>query len=457
MKLNFAVLGAFLIAGIILFTTVLFLIGNRNQAFNKHEELYVEMATVTGIAPGSKVRASGFDAGQVKSIELPPHPSAKFRVKLEVDAKLHSIIRQNSLVSVESDGLVGDKFLMIHAGTDASPEAAFGSTLPNKEPVELAAMLEKASGTLNQANAMIGDVHVKLDSALDVVTGTVNNTNELVTEARSGRGTVGMLMSDQQTAAQVKQAVTSVQQASANLQQVTVQAQQLMTDVQSRNLPSKIDDTMVNARDASAQINQASHAVNATLTEALAPDSSGVSAAENLSDTLSNVNHTTANLVDDTEALKHGFLFRGFFKKRGFYSLNDLTPDGYRDSAYFQNTHNRRFWISGTDGFVTDAKGTETLSDAGRQQIDQIVGSVKDSIMTQPLIVEGYSNDADAAKQITFSSQRALLVEHYLVQRFHLHSSDIGVVSLNEKPPQSSGKSVWDGASIILLPQMKQR
>ena len=124
-----------------------------------------------------------------------------------------------------------------------------------------------------------------------------------------------MLLSDQQTAGQVKQAVANVQQASANLQQVTVQAQQLMTDVQSRNLPAKIDDTMVNVRDASEQISQASHKVNATVTDALAPDSSGVSAAENLRDTLSNVNRSTANLADDTEALKHGFLFRGFFKK----------------------------------------------------------------------------------------------------------------------------------------------
>lgn len=237
-----------------------------------------------------------------------------------------------------------------------------------------------------------------------------------------------MLLSDQQTTGQVRQAVSNVQQASVNLNHVTVQAQQLMADVQSRNLPAKIDDTMVHARDASAQIDQVSHRVNATVTDALAPDSSGVSAGENLRDTMSNVNLATANLADDTEALKHGFLFRGFFKKRGFYSLNDLTPEGYRSSAYFQGPRNQRFWIGGTDGFTTDAKGAEILSDAGKQQIDQIIGSAKDSIVMQPLVVEGYSDDTDAARQITLSSQRALLVEHYLVQRFHLHASDIGVL-----------------------------
>ena len=456
MKINFTLLGAFLLAGLILFTSGLFLIGNRRQAFSEHEELYVEMATVTGIAPGSKVRVGGLDAGQVKAVELPPRPSAKFRVRLEVDRKLHSIIRRDSLVTVESDGLVGDRFLMIHAGTDPSPEAANGSTLLSKEPVELSAIIEKVSGTVDQANATIGDLRGRLDVALDTVTTTVNNTNGLVTEARSGKGTVGLLLSDQQTAGQVKQAVANVQQASANLQQVTVQAQQLMTDVQSRNLPAKIDDTMVNVRDASEQISKASHKVNATVTDALAPDSSGVSAAENLRDTLSNVNRSTANLADDTEALKHGFLFRGFFKKRGFYSMNDLTPDGYRGSAYFQSPRNKRFWISASEAFITDAKGVEILSDAGKQQIDQIVGNVKDSILMQPIIVEGYSNDAEAGTQMTLSSERALLVDHYLVQHFHLHANDIGVVSLNSRPPQSSGKNLWDGASILLLPQQKK-
>ena len=213
--------------------------------------------------------------------------------------------------------------------------------------------------------------------------------------------------------------------------------------IQSRNLPAKLDDTMVNARDASQQINQVSHTVNATITDALAPDQSGVSAAENLRDTLSNVNRTTGNLADDTEALKHEFFFRGFFKKRGFYSLDDLTPESYRNNTYFQNPLNRRFWIEGAEAFSRKPDGSEALSDVGQDQIDRVVGSVKDSIVMSPIIVEGYSDDADPAKEITRSAQRALLVDHYLVQHFHLHSRDIGFVSLNAKPPRSSGKDVW--------------
>ena len=61
-----------------------------------------------------------------------------------------------SICSVpESDGIVGDKFLLIHDGSDQSPEAKSGDTLPSKEPVEISAMLEKVNGIMDQARGVI--------------------------------------------------------------------------------------------------------------------------------------------------------------------------------------------------------------------------------------------------------------------------------------------------------------
>ena len=47
-------------------------------------------------------------------------------------------------------------------------------------------------------------------------------------------------------------------------------------------------------------------------------------------------------MADDSEALKHGFLLRGFFKRRGYYSMARLTPDKYRNDKMFANPNNRR-------------------------------------------------------------------------------------------------------------------
>jgi phospholipid/cholesterol/gamma-HCH transport system substrate-binding protein len=451
MKINYAVVGVFVLSAVLLFSVGLFLIGNRQKAFVHHVDFFTYLNDVNGISPGSKVRVSGFEAGQVTGLDLPDLPSDKFRLRLHVDSKLHRLIRDDSFVTVESDGLVGDKFLMIHEGTDQAPEAASGTTLPSKEPIELAAVIEKATGVMDQANATIGDIRTKVDGTLDAITTTVNDTNGIVTGIRSGKGTVGMLLNDQQTATAAKSAVGNVQQAAANLNQVTVQAKQVMADLQSRDLFGKAEATLNNAKDASRHLSRASEQVSLTLTDALGPDRSGENAGQNIRETLSNVNLATANMADDTEALKHEFFFRGFFKKRGYYSLKELTPDQYRSNSYFNSQKNRRAWLNAADAFGKDSNGNEVLSAEGKQEIDQVIDTTKDSVIDQPIIVEGYSNQASAATEMATAWSRSLIIAHYLEKRFHLSAKNIGVIPLNATAPPSSGKDSWDGACIVLL------
>jgi phospholipid/cholesterol/gamma-HCH transport system substrate-binding protein len=118
MRSHLAAAGAFVIFALLLFSAILFLIGDRHKAFSHHNDFYTDLIDVNGIPLGAKVRVSGFEAGQVTGIQIPDHPSGKFRLKLLVDNKLHKLIRTDSLVTVESDGLVGDRFLLIHGGTD---------------------------------------------------------------------------------------------------------------------------------------------------------------------------------------------------------------------------------------------------------------------------------------------------------------------------------------------------
>jgi len=455
MKINYAVVGAFVLSAVLLFSLGLFLIGNRHKAFTHHVDFFTKLNDVNGISPGSEVRVSGFEAGRVSGIEIPDRPSEKFKLKLHVDDKLHNLIRDDSFVTVESNGLVGDKFLLIHEGSDQKQEAASGATLLAKEPIELSAVIAKMTGVMDQADAAIGDIKTKADGTLDAITTTVNNANALVTSIQSGKGAVGMLLTDQQTATAVKSAVGNAQQAAVNLNQVVVQAKQVMSDFQSRGLFAKAEDTLNNAKDVSWQLAQTSQQVRLTLTDALGPDRSGENAADNIMETFSNINLATANMADDTEALKHEFFFRGFFKKRGFYSLIDLTPDQYRSNPYFNSQKNQRAWLNAADSFGKDSNGTEVLSAVGEQQIDQVIGAAKDSVMDQPIIIEGYSNHASAADEMATSRSRSLLIAHYLEKRFHLSARNIGLMPLSDTAPSSSGKDSWDGACIVLLPGIK--
>lgn len=460
--------GIFVVVAAALFTGGLFLIGNQHKAFRRHVEFYTEFANLDGIAKGAKLRVAGMDGGQVTDIQIPDRPSAKFRLHLQVEDKLHGLIRADSLVTIETSGIVGDKYLLIHEGSDQAAEAAEKTTLHSKEPFEIADMIEKASGILNKAGGTITDVQGKLDGALDAVTKTVNNTNGVVTDIRRGRGTAGLLLEDKATAAEVKQAIGNGQQATANINQATVKVNDLLTDLQSRNLPQKAGVTMDNvqasseqAKQASLQINQASQRINQTtqqlnqtLTQALGEDQFGENAASNLRQSLSNVNQATGNLADDSEALKHEFFFRGFFKKRGYDTLDNLPVEKYRQDLILTKDSKQREWLAASALFQTAPDGTETLSLDGRQQLDLLVARLP-NVYGAPLILEGYSAQGSPSDRLVLSRQRAVLVLKYLQLHFRLESKDLGIVALSSTPPRSAGRPTWDGICLVLLTPRK--
>ncbi len=79
MKNKNLIVGLFVLAGIVLFTVGLFLIGNRHQTFARHIDYYAEFKNLAGLSKGSKVQVEGMDAGQVLEIGVPASPSARYR------------------------------------------------------------------------------------------------------------------------------------------------------------------------------------------------------------------------------------------------------------------------------------------------------------------------------------------------------------------------------------------
>ncbi len=176
----------------------------------------------------------------------------------------------------------------------------------------------------------------------------------------------------------------------------------------------------------------------------------GEDGAANIRETLSNLNRGTANLAEDTEALKHEFFFRGFFKKRGFYDLEQLSPADYLKACQRQNACGSRAWLDAANLFATGSNGTVQLAETGRAAIDSAVAPVVDSVLVNHMvIVEGYSSGGTSDQQFVTSRRRADLVREYLEAHFHLVHSDVGIVPLRNKPPQCAGRNSWNGVAIV--------
>jgi phospholipid/cholesterol/gamma-HCH transport system substrate-binding protein len=452
------IVGVFILVAFGLFTAGLFLIGNRHEAFARHMEFYTEFTNVSGLARGSKVQVSGMDAGQIIDIAIPSSPSSKFRVKFRIEERLHGLVRTDSLVSVGTEGVVGDTYLSISSGSTQAGAASPQTTLPSREPTQIGDLLDQAKGTITDVdnavrngNGLLTTVGGNLNGALNEARATLTNANGIVVGVKQGHGAAGLLLRDDLVAGQIRETLSNAQQAALNLSHATAQANSIVSDIQSREFPAKIDDTLSGVKDTVSNLDTSSQQVRQTIADFTAPDSQGVTAGVNLQESLSNVNDATRNLAEDSEALKHNLLFRPFFRHRGYYNLVHLTPDQYRKNRLVGGSADHRSWLSAEQLFQKDPQGVEQISTEGKRLLDTTLIQYGDSIIESPLIVEGYSNDGNLVDGMEVSRHRSLLVRSYLVKRFQLVAGNVDSVALQNQPPKGVDHSTWNGVSIVVL------
>jgi phospholipid/cholesterol/gamma-HCH transport system substrate-binding protein len=450
MSRRYLAVGIFIITGVTLFALGIFLVGSRHEAFSRHVLLYTEFADLDGIAKGSKVQVAGMAAGQVTKIDVPNSPSGHFRVQMKVDESLHGLVRTDSVVTVDTEGVVGDTFLTIHSGSPNAAIAQADSVLQSKPAISMSDLLTHGLGTMNDADATIKQVGGKLNVALDGVNVAVGNANDLLVGLKKGRGPAGMLLRDEKMAGQIRETMSNVQATTSNLNQASGRVNGIVADTQQRQLPQKLDDTMTQIRSASTRADATIQQVQQSLTQALGPDANGVTAGQNISEALSNVNAATGNMAEDTEALKHNFFFKGFFNRRGYYTLNSLSPEEYRRSKLFGNTPSPRAWLQADALFQHGPHGTEELSTGGKRAIDTAVASFGNAIFTHPIVIEGYSDAAVSADALSWSYARAQLVRNYLEARYPFTTKNVGVMPLSATPPPGLGHDRWSGICILV-------
>jgi phospholipid/cholesterol/gamma-HCH transport system substrate-binding protein len=450
MPRRYLAVGIFIIAGITLFALGIFLVGSRHEAFSRHVLLYTEFADLDSVTKGSKVQVAGMDAGQVTRIEVPGSPNGHFRVQMKVDEQLHGLVRTDSVVTVDTQGVVGETFLTIHSGSPNAAIAQADSVLQSKPPISISDLLTHGLGIMNDADAMLKQVGGKLNVSLDGVNGAVGNANDLLVGLKEGRGPAGMLLRDEKMAGQIRETMSNVQSTTSNLNQASGRVNGLVADIQQRQLPQKLDDTMTQVHSASTRADATIQQVQQSLTQALGPDANGVTAGQNISEALTNVNAATGNMAEDTEALKHNFFFKGFFNRRGYYTLNSLSPSQYRRSKLFASTQSSRAWLQADALFQHGPHGTEELSTDGKHTIDSAITSFGDSVFTHPIVIEGYSDAAAPADALSLSYARAQIVRNYLEARYPFTTKNVGTMPLSATPPPGLGYDHWSGVCILV-------
>jgi phospholipid/cholesterol/gamma-HCH transport system substrate-binding protein len=171
-------LGFFILLGLAILGAGIFLIGSRQSLIQSNFVVRAQFQNVGGLNEGADVRVGGIRKGTVRHIELPHDPSGKVTVVIDVAQSTQDVLREDSIASIQSAGLLGDKFVEISFGSGDSARLKNGQTINSQPPLEISAIVDRAN-------------HL-LDGAQEAIT----NISAITAKINQGKGTAGAFIND---------------------------------------------------------------------------------------------------------------------------------------------------------------------------------------------------------------------------------------------------------------------
>ena len=305
--------GIFLFLGIVIFLVGVFTLGGQKKTFVKSFGLNVVFDDIQGLKAGNNVWFSGVKIGTIKKVQF--YGTSQVQVFLSIEEEAHKYIHKDAKASISSDGLIGNKIVVIDGGTPKFPFVEDGDQL--------------LVNTSLSTDDIMKTLQVNNKNLVDITTDFRILSRNLV----DGKGAAGALLSDQEVANNFKSIV-------ANLQSTTLSANKMVDELNAftNKLNSKggladqvLTDTVVFARlQASVKALEKTAVSAAILTENLNQASNKLNKSDNAAGLLLNDEQTaqqvkaimqnlqtsSKKLDENLEALQHNFLLRRFFKKK---------------------------------------------------------------------------------------------------------------------------------------------
>lgn len=305
-------LGAFVLAGLSLFLISVFFIGSENNIFSRTFTISAVFKNVEGLKEGDNVWLSGVKIGTVKDVRISSH--GRVIVSLSLKERQNQFIAKDATASVGSDGLVGNKIVVIRPGNSAEI-VQDQDTIKTNSPPDTQELINIAKD--------VGDNTRSLTSDLKLITQKIND----------GQGVVGELFNNGALAQDIRQAVANLKNTGDNTAKASAELHALLADIRTGDglLPALINDTSYavafqdamknvklvsahagevaqNLQELSSKMNNDNNAIGVLLSDS--------TFASRLKNTLENAEHASGKLDENMEALQHNFLLRGYFRKQ---------------------------------------------------------------------------------------------------------------------------------------------
>lgn len=305
-------LGVFVLGGLGLFLATAFFIGSENNIFSKTFPVMAEFRNVEGLKQGDNVWLSGVKIGTVSDVTIAAE--GKVIVKLTLKNNQSEFIRKDATASIGSDGLVGNKIVVIRPGT-SSVRINPDDTLRTASPADTQELINIAKDVGENTRSLTTDL------------------SQIAKRVNEGQGIVGELLNDGALAKEIRDVVNNLSVTGSNTAQASAELHKLLYEMRNGDglMPTLVSDTAYanSFRDALANFEQASASVAVVsknlqgLADKMNDKDNAVGVllsdkdvADRLRNTVENAEDASEKLDKNMEALQHNFLFRGYFRKQ---------------------------------------------------------------------------------------------------------------------------------------------
>ncbi len=443
-----AIVGAFVLGGLVLFAGGLFLIGDRRSLFADQFEVTTSFTRVTGLQVGTNVRVAGLDAGEVLEIRVPPAPSQPFIVRMRLMEDLHHLVRTDSICSVHTDGLVGSAFIQVSPGSDAAPIVAAGQTLEGRDMIEFSDLIQEGRDTFRTVTTEVMELKDDVSAAILAATEATRTIDAVILQ--TGTEVQTMMKTGTQAVDEVQRVLADARAIVSDIKGGQGTVGQLLTD---DALYQRITGLAGEAETTMGNLQAVTDRARATFETVTASDGPAQQMMQSIQGTLAEAQDVMSDLSEGTEALKRNILFRGFFRDRGFFELDAITRDAYVSGVLEGDRRVAlRVWIDAAGLFGRSAEGVEQLTEAGRRRIDSSMADLVRYPRDSALVVEGYAHVTEGGTAHLISAERATMVRDYILNRFRRRATLTGVMPMGTQAPGSpSGDERWSGVAITLF------
>lgn len=304
-------LGIFIMIGTVALIAALYLIGSNRNIFSNTIKISSQFYNVNGLIPGNNVRYAGIDIGTVEKIKIENDSSVT--VYMIIEKSNSTYIKKNSIASVGTDGLMGNKLININPGSGSALNIEEGDVLISLRPIENDEMIR----TLNTTN-----------QNLEAITEDLKNFTSRLNKSRG----ILKLIEDSVSADNIRQTLAVIREAAVNANNITLQLNKLATELNTGKglAATLIRDTVISyeLKTTISNLQQTSDSLNLVSQELsefskqlnnknslLHAVSADTALAGNVKNGIANLKLSTELLNENLKAMRSNFLFRKYFKK----------------------------------------------------------------------------------------------------------------------------------------------